>query len=149
MFFGNVVGTGRIEHEDDRLFGGKHPKHSHETGLVGLFFEDRPAGFVAMPMAFGAIVFDEQFIERREEGHEFLQAIGDGAGRKTQIVAAQFGHDAIERLEEFELALQNQLNLPCLQVAAPSRHSLALRAHRHRLSAVARKKMSGLARQEM
>src|SRR5438132_13946443 len=35
------------------------------------------------------------------------------------------------------------------KVAPPSRHSLALRAHRHRLSAVARKKMCALARREM
>src|SRR5437016_8055894 len=33
--------------------------------------------------------------------------------------------------------------------APPLRHSLALRAHRHRLSAVARKKMYALARGEM
>src|SRR5438445_11708318 len=35
------------------------------------------------------------------------------------------------------------------KVAPPSRHSLALRAHRHRLSAVARKQMYALARREM
>ena len=40
-------------------------------------------------------------------------------------------------------------NSPSFKVGTPSRHSLALRAHRHRLSAVARKKMYALARREI
>jgi hypothetical protein len=38
---------------------------------------------------------------------------------------------------------------PLCKLAPPSRHTLALRAHRHRLSAFARKKMFALARREM
>jgi hypothetical protein len=59
-------------------------------------------------MPFAAVVFDEQFVKRLKQRHEFLQAAGDRAGRQMQVVAAQFGQDAIERLKEFEFPPQNE-----------------------------------------
>src|SRR4051794_4623445 len=60
-----------------------------------------------MPMFGLAVVFDQEFVERLKQGHEFLQATGDSAGRQLQIMAAQFGEDAVQGLIEFELVLQN------------------------------------------
>jgi hypothetical protein len=60
-----------------------------------------------MPMLLVAIMLGKEFVERLEKGREFLQPAGDGAGRQMQIVAAEFGEDAVERLKEFELVLQN------------------------------------------
>ncbi len=93
--FRNVVRTERIEHKDDRLLGGKDPEHPDEADLVGTFDKHQPAGFVAMPMLFTAIVFAEVFVKRLEEGHEFLQAVSDGAGGQIETVATQFGEDAV------------------------------------------------------
>ena len=58
-------------------------------------------------MRFAAIVLDQQFVERLKERHEFLQAAGEGAGGQLVAGAAKFGEDAIERLEEHELVLQD------------------------------------------
>ena len=61
-----------------------------------------------MPMLRGAIVFDETRVQRLEERRDFLQAVGDGAGGQIKIVATQFGEDAVQRLEELELVLQDE-----------------------------------------
>ena len=42
------------------------------------------------------------------EGTVFLQAVGDGSGGQAQTVAAQFGEDAVQRLEELKLVLQDE-----------------------------------------
>jgi hypothetical protein len=59
-------------------------------------------------MLSGAIVFAEVFVKRFEEGFEFLQAVGDGAGGQIEAMAAQFGEDAVQRLKELEFVLQDK-----------------------------------------
>src|SRR5437868_15024542 len=60
-------------------------------------------------------------------------------GQNQQHMSLPFMHlRRNPRLQSVRFFLQTRR--PC-KFASPSRHSLALRAHRHRLSAVARKKM--------
>ena len=73
-----------------------------------MFEEHQPACFVGVPLFFGAVVFDEELVERLQQGYEFLHAADDGACGLIQSVAAQFGEDTVERLIEEEFAEQNQ-----------------------------------------
>ncbi len=107
LFFGNIVSAGRIEHEQDRLFGRKDPQIPDEVRFAGNADEHAPACFVTVPMLGGAVVVGEEFVQWFEQRLDFLQATGDGAGRQLQIVAAQFGNNAVQRLKELELVLQN------------------------------------------
>src|SRR5207244_332661 len=66
--------------------------------------------------------------------------------RLTTHVAAVHELTSNPSLQNARFLLQTRL---LCKPAPPSRHSLALRAHRHRLSAVARKKMYALAHREM
>ena len=60
-----------------------------------------------MPVVCVAIVFDQGFIQRLEEGQQLLQAAGDRTRRQVQAQAAEFRQNAIERLKESKFVLQN------------------------------------------
>src|SRR5438445_12529494 len=67
-------------------------------------------------------------------------------GEMTMHVMADRERTSNPSLQSVRFFLQARFRC---KVAPASRHALALRAHRHRLSAFARKKMSALARRQM
>ena len=95
VFFRHIVGAARVEDEHHHGLGLKGPQIPAVATFVRQADEDQPACFIGMPMIHLATLGHQGFVERLQQRHQSLEAVGQRAGRQVQAMTGEVGEQPL------------------------------------------------------